>query len=201
MASLPLRLFGHVNGKFEVFNTRDHKVEKFSIITYTWGDKKQPYNCGIPGVNWNVKVSPQKLNDIKRLMIAANIQYLWVDCICLNQDDKNEIAAEIPRMYTYYKSAQKCYILMDMDVVWDPQEIVESLKFIDHVLENSKFDSRSTILLIILKSHADSVMLMISGRCFSCLGSQVDRNHDSPLVPMGGPETNDMVLPNGGLSG
>jgi hypothetical protein len=139
MASVvPLRLLGHTNGHFEVFDPRElaHRVDHFDIITYTWGVKTQPYNCGIDGVDWNVKVSRKKLEDIKRLMIKDNVQYLWVDCVCLNQDDEKEMSVEIPKMYKYYKSARKCYILMDMDEVWNPQDIVDNLKFLDHILSH-----------------------------------------------------------------
>lgn len=135
-SSLPLRLLSHTNGKFKVIDTSDpaQVVKEFDIITYTWGAKTQPYNCGIEGVDWNVKITPRKLVDIKRLMVESNIRYLWVDCVCLNQDDQKEMAVEVLRMYEYYKSARKCYILMEMDEVWDPQDIVDNLKFIDHIL-------------------------------------------------------------------
>jgi hypothetical protein len=134
----PSRLLGRINGNFEVFNPHDadHKVDRFDIITYTWGEKTKPYNCGIDGVTWNVKISKEKLEDIKRLMIKDDVQYLWVDCVCLNQDDEKEMSVEIPKMYEYYKSARKCYILMDMDEVWNPQDIVDNLKFIDHILSH-----------------------------------------------------------------
>ncbi|TVY78330.1 hypothetical protein LSUE1_G006695 [Lachnellula suecica] len=139
-AVLPSRLLSHINGRFEVFDTRDpsRRVDHFDIITYRWGENVLPYNCGIDGVNWNVKVAEKKLDDIKRLMIKENVQYLWVDCVCLNQDDKEEMSNEIPKMYQYYKSARKCYILMDMDEVWNPQEIVDNLKFIDHILSHMR---------------------------------------------------------------
>lgn len=112
---LPSRLIGHTNGNFEVFDTCNstHKVDHFDIITYTWGKTVPPYNCGIDGVNWNVPIREKKLEDIKRLMIDADVQYLWADCVCINQEDEKEKAVEIPKMYQYYKSARKCYILMD----------------------------------------------------------------------------------------
>lgn len=112
---LPARLISNNDGKFEVFNTSDpaYRVDAFDIITYTWGEGVPPYNPGVEGVTWNVPIQPKKIEDIKRLMIKANIQYLWADCICINQEDHTEKAVEIPKMYQYYKSARKCYILMD----------------------------------------------------------------------------------------
>lgn len=38
------------------------------------------------------------------------------------------------RELTQYKSARQCYILMEMNVVWNPQAIIDNLKFIDHIL-------------------------------------------------------------------
>ncbi|KAK3380808.1 hypothetical protein B0H63DRAFT_494827 [Podospora didyma] len=59
--------------------------------------------------NWAVTVSEEKLVEIKRLMVVANVQYMWVDCVRLNQDDNRE------------KS-------------FDPQHIVDDLKSLDNVL-------------------------------------------------------------------
>lgn len=136
---LPSRLLGRIDGKFKVFDTHDPKaprVNHFDIITYTWGPTRAAYRCDIEGVDWNVEVSPDKLEDIKRLMEEDNIEFMWVDCVCLNQDNKTEIDAEVLKMYDYYKRARKCYILMEMDEVWNPQEIVDNLKFIDHILSH-----------------------------------------------------------------
>jgi len=135
---LPSRLLGHSNGKFFVCDPRDRKVDHFDIISYTWGDLVDPYNCGIEGVDWDVIISKEKLEDIKRLMISAGVQYLWVDCVCINQADSKEKSAEISRMYEYYKNARMCYILMNMAEVWNPQEIVDDLKFLDHILSHMR---------------------------------------------------------------
>ncbi|RYP54129.1 hypothetical protein DL768_001014 [Monosporascus sp. mg162] len=94
------------------------------------------YMPGIPGVTWRVPIRPEKLNDIKRLMISSGSKYLWCDCVCLNQEDEDEKAVEIAKMFEYYKSARMCHILLDMPQVWNPQEIVDNLKFIDHTLSH-----------------------------------------------------------------
>jgi hypothetical protein len=140
MASdLPPRLFRRTNDDFQVISTLDIKFDaKFDIISYTWGDTVSPYSSGIPGVSWKLRISPKKIGDIKRLMIHDNIEYLWVDCICLHQEDEQEKGIELGSMYKYYKSARKCYVLMDMDEAWNPQDVVNNLKFIDHILSNMK---------------------------------------------------------------
>ena len=37
-------------------------------------------------------------------MTAAKIRYLRVDCVCINQENVREKAAEISKMYQYYRS-------------------------------------------------------------------------------------------------
>ena len=139
MASyLPSRLLGHVDGEFFVFDPRSRNVGQFDIISYTWGDEVEPYDCGIEGVDWKVTVSPAKINDIKRLMVTAGVQYLWADCVCIDQANSVQKSAEIAKMFEYYRSAHMCHILMDMSEVWFPQDIVDNLKFLDHVLSHMR---------------------------------------------------------------
>ncbi|KAM5344910.1 hypothetical protein ACJ41O_010772 [Fusarium nematophilum] len=133
-SGLPLRLLCHDNGNFSVVDPVAHRVTSFDILSYTWGAEVQPHNCRIGGVTWDVKINPGKLEDIKRLMMAANITYLWADCVCINQTDEDEKAAEIPKMFEYYRNAERCHLLIDMDEEWVPQKIVDDLKFVDHVL-------------------------------------------------------------------
>lgn len=131
---LPRRLLRHINGEFSVFEPAPGSVESYDVVSYTWGEEVAERDSEIPGVGWAVKISKSKLDSIKKLMEEANIQYLWVDCICIHQTDETEMSIEIFKMFEYYKSASKCHILMDMTEVWNPQEIVDDLKFIDHVL-------------------------------------------------------------------
>ncbi|KAF2759976.1 hypothetical protein EJ05DRAFT_537160 [Pseudovirgaria hyperparasitica] len=133
---LPLRLLSLANGEFSVIDPRASMISEFDIVSYTWGDLVEPYMCGIPGVTWKIPLRPEKLAAIMRLLgsISSETRYLWCDCVCLNQDDMDEKAVEIPRMFDYYKSARKCHILLDIPLVWNPQEIVDNLKFLDHVL-------------------------------------------------------------------
>lgn len=133
-SSLPLRLLYHDRGDFSVIDPVAHHVTSFDILSYTWGPEVEPYNCRLDGVTWNVKINPDRLNDIKRLMIVADIKYVWADCVCINQTDEDEKAMEIPKMFEYYRSAERCHLLLDMDEEWIPQKIVDDLKFIDHVL-------------------------------------------------------------------
>ncbi|KAF2277347.1 uncharacterized protein EI97DRAFT_432226 [Westerdykella ornata] len=136
MSGMPIRLLRHLgDGQFDVFDPRPYPVQ-FDIVSYTWGPTIPAYTCDIAGVTWGIILKPEKLDEIKRLMITANIQHLWVDCVCINQGDETEKAVEVTKMFEYYKTARQCHILLEMPEVWDPQRIVDDLKFVDHVLSH-----------------------------------------------------------------
>ena len=135
MASiLPLRFLSQTNGKFYITDPRVQRVDHYDIISYTWGDTVAPYRCDIHGLDWELILRQEKLEQIKRFMIKSNVQHLWVDSLCIKQLDEKEKSFEIAKMFEYYKNARVCHILVSLPEVCDPQEIVDNLKFLDHVL-------------------------------------------------------------------
>lgn len=132
----PLRLLNYNGADFCVVNTSHHDVESFDIISYRWGDVVPSYRCDIEGVGWNVTISSNKLDDIKRLMKEAKIKFLWADCVCINQDNESEKANEIARMNRYYQDARQCHILLEMMDPRQPQCIIDDLKAMDHIISH-----------------------------------------------------------------
>ncbi|KAK4452252.1 heterokaryon incompatibility protein 6, OR allele [Podospora aff. communis PSN243] len=140
----PLRLLTHSkdSNSFQVFHPT--YPLRYDILSYTWRSAllheddntppPPPYDTGIEGISWRVKVHPLKLAQIKAFMISSGIQYLWVDALCINQDDEVEVAGEMEKMYYYYTGADRCHVLLDMEEAWDPHAIVEELRFVDHIM-------------------------------------------------------------------
>ncbi len=144
MASvLPLRLLRYDAGtqSFGVMQPNAPgapRVQSFDITSYTWGLKRKiPFKTKIDGVTWPLYLSKKKLRTIKKLMVQGGIEYLWADCVCINQCDDTEKAGEVPKMYEYYRSARKCHILLEIDEVWDPQKTVANLGFVGHVMSQT----------------------------------------------------------------
>ncbi|KAI9778504.1 MAG: hypothetical protein M1839_008034 [Geoglossum umbratile] len=96
----------------------------------------------VEGVDWDMTIDKSKIEEIKTLMQEDDVlSFMWVDCLCINQTDKAEKHNEISKMYQYYKSARKCHILISMDNPWKPQEIVENLQFVNHILTHMSASS------------------------------------------------------------
>ncbi|KAL4902194.1 hypothetical protein BDW74DRAFT_181044 [Aspergillus multicolor] len=185
---------------FSVKDPRELGVQHFDIVSYQYGKKAKPWDCSqpsadwpsLPGVNWKVTIRKSKLKELLRLMDEADIEYLWTDCVCFDQENQAEKSAEVARMYEYYKSAETCHIIINMDEfggandddedvdidleeedeededanepgaaggpfsapstihnpVWDPQTIVDDLKFLDHILHHMVGAARATDALL-----------------------------------------------------
>ncbi|KAJ0419154.1 heterokaryon incompatibility protein-domain-containing protein [Aspergillus carlsbadensis] len=181
---------------FSVEDPHRLAVQRFDIVSYRWGQKVEPWSCaersedwdGLLGVTWRIKVTKAKMKELLRLMEEADIEFLWADCVCVDQENEAEKSAEIGRMYEYYKSADRCHIIINMDdvldppnthksetkgqnqdqkgeglennaetssgatvrhsSVWNPQAIVDDLKFLDHVLHHTVIAAVATDALL-----------------------------------------------------
>ncbi|GAB1215234.1 hypothetical protein ATERTT37_004420 [Aspergillus terreus] len=121
----------HKVTKFFVDDPRKLGVKQFDIVSYLYGKKAKPWDCappsedwdGLPGVNWKVNARKSKLKEILRLMDEADIDYLWADCVCFDQENMAEKSAEVSRMYEYYKSAEKCHIIINVDDIATARDV------------------------------------------------------------------------------
>ncbi|QYS99450.1 HET domain-containing protein [Trichoderma simmonsii] len=164
MASvLPLRLLRYdaATENFAVVQPNGSgapRVQSFDITSYTWGPtRKIPFKTKIQGVTWPLHLSKKKLRQIKKLMVQDGIEYLWADCVCINQNDDAEKAREVPKMYEYYRSARKCHILLEIDEVWDPQKTVANLGFVGHVMSQTSGEAITSEAKMMTPNMIDSL--------------------------------------------
>jgi hypothetical protein len=129
----PRFLLGRENDRFFVFETNGRSYN-YDIVSYRW-ETVDAYKCEfIDGINWTVTISERKLRKIQNLMRRQDVQYMWVDSVCINKQDKKQESEELSKMFYYYKYARKCFLLVEMPALFDPQQIVDDLKFLDHVI-------------------------------------------------------------------
>ena len=122
MASTPRYLFHRYNGnQFSIIETNGHSYS-YDIISYCWGARVVDYDYnhvrekgehkgdGIDsakdrseGLNWAIGIRREKVDAFKELMRFKDIDYLWVDSLCINKNDKQQETEEMARMFHYYK--------------------------------------------------------------------------------------------------
>lgn len=158
MAPLRLLTYNAKDGTFSVVYPANlgGRVQ-YHIASYTWqdGDEEEKdeddddedddggseggiegVDTGIEGVTWKLELSQKKLDGIKQFVRTSEVTYLWVDSLCINQNDSGEVNVEMSKMHDYYTNAVKCHILLDMAEAWDPHGIVRDLRFVNHILEH-----------------------------------------------------------------
>jgi hypothetical protein len=135
MPSSPRYLLHRHNGnQFSLVETNGYSYS-YDIVSYCWGGKVPKYDYNyvltksdidgldsdgldsekdrIEGLNWDITVRREKVNDIKKLMCFKDIDYLWADCVCINKNDKQQESEEFAKMFQYYKVRLMSYIFLD----------------------------------------------------------------------------------------
>jgi hypothetical protein len=108
---LPLRVISIKDHgeSFQLRLTRCHIPESYAALSYCWGgyqpvkstsDTIEAYSNDIP-----VHDLPRTLLDAVIATRKLGLSYLWIDCICINQDDGLEKSIEISKMPDIYAGA------------------------------------------------------------------------------------------------
>jgi hypothetical protein len=86
-------------------------TEKYAAVSHRWCDKsvpmlittKQAYQKHTKGIS--TTDMPAVLNDSIRVTRNLGLRYLWMDTLCLIQDDNQDKEEELPKMGAYYANA------------------------------------------------------------------------------------------------
>ncbi|KAG4442691.1 hypothetical protein IFR05_001798 [Cadophora sp. M221] len=111
---LPTRLISipqpHENQEtVHLWNTKNQKVVPYAALSYCWGQQGQVTTSGrnlqshLDGIA--VKSLPQTIQDAIEVARNLAIPNLWIDSLCISQDDPIEKATEISRMPLVYSQA------------------------------------------------------------------------------------------------
>ncbi|VUC24927.1 unnamed protein product [Clonostachys rosea] len=141
--------FGLQNPRLVLSSYPIHDLPKFVALSYTWG---HPHNQN-PGVikayqqHFPIYVNDQQFRVLKNLKEALSsllwfwdfsddVQHLWIDAICINQDDIAERAAQVSIMDHIFMRAQTTAVWLGQSTPgsW------ETLGFFDKMLKVSAAD-------------------------------------------------------------
>lgn len=81
---------------------------KYATLSYCWGRRqsfkldKQTENLLTTGIS-ATSCLPKTLSDAVEVAWDLGISWIWIDCLCIRQDDENEKAAEVAKMHLIYQ--------------------------------------------------------------------------------------------------
>jgi Heterokaryon incompatibility protein (HET) len=109
------------------------KDENYECLSYSWGPEvgpevENPPSVGImhSGKSWQLRIRENLALALRHLRHKQATRYLWVDAICINQDDKNEKSHQIPMMGKIYGEATNVCI-------WLGEKADTSITALDHI--------------------------------------------------------------------
>jgi hypothetical protein len=87
-----------------------HKTQTpiYEAVSYTWGEPHFLHSVVIHGLRIAITANVDVM--LRHLRKVRKVRYLWIDAICLNQDDPVEKASQIERMGLIYRAAKRVNI-------------------------------------------------------------------------------------------
>ena len=100
---------------------------EFSALSYTWADgfATSQIKMIAVGGSHQMKIKPNLGKALRRLRRPDEAVFLWIDAICINQDNKSEKADQIPRLAAIYRNARHVCVWLDPC----PNDTVTNLAF------------------------------------------------------------------------
>ncbi|EJT72191.1 hypothetical protein GGTG_09058 [Gaeumannomyces tritici R3-111a-1] len=108
-----------VHMDLETYRDNDHP--EYETVSYTWGgenDDSSPSQPVYVGPCWDALLQTKNCHDMLRLLRPRRgLRFLWVDAICINQNDPDERAHQVSKMQIIYSNAWRCFVYLGSDVV------------------------------------------------------------------------------------
>ncbi|PKS06248.1 hypothetical protein jhhlp_006994 [Lomentospora prolificans] len=86
----------------------DHDALEYEALSYTWGDKANPETILLDGQH--VPVTTNLYAALRALRQPTRPRQLWIDALCINQQDVRERSHEVFRMRLIYERATRVVI-------------------------------------------------------------------------------------------
>lgn len=85
----------------------------YETVSYTWGESPRFTSCLFCESGATiVRITPNVEDILRYLRKAARIRYLWIDAICLNQNDHAEKSIQVPLMAEIYSQCRKTHLYL-----------------------------------------------------------------------------------------
>jgi len=81
---------------------------KYEALSYAWGVEQDSQRISLDSQPFSI--SPTLESALRRLRLAKSPRKLWVDCLCINQEDVAERSAQVSLMQDIYTDSQRVLI-------------------------------------------------------------------------------------------
>ncbi|KAI6089515.1 heterokaryon incompatibility protein-domain-containing protein [Hypoxylon rubiginosum] len=179
---LPRRVLdvGGCNGTIRLYESHRGETAQYATLSYCWGKGGQQLttttgNLQDHMVSIPVKSLPQTIRDAVEVCQKISIRYLWVDALCIVQDDDDDKIDQIACMGLIYKQSTVTVVAASAEKVADgfltearPKRTFQLLDTNDHIARLPMFidddTTPGTVYLRTDEEHIASSALSIFSR-------------------------------------
>lgn len=96
-------------GNLEVVKlSADTLLQRYDALSYTWGEQKPTEHIKIIQSNqqYRIRIRPNLYQALQHLRLHRDDRYLWVDAICIHQDDELEKSSQVRMMSQIFNNSR-----------------------------------------------------------------------------------------------
>jgi ankyrin repeat protein len=151
----------------ELFHAKVYDTEdalEYEALSYTWGGSYKSHEIEVNG--GNLEVTENLFKALHHLRYHHQDRILWIDAICIDQDNNKELGHQVQQMGSIYKGAEQVIIWLgqatsDTDLAFNYMQTLEmqSLNYACNNWKNSDERWRflwSNVLLSLKDVHKDA---------------------------------------------
>ncbi|OTB12793.1 hypothetical protein K445DRAFT_337402, partial [Daldinia sp. EC12] len=87
---------------------------RFEALSYVWGDVNDTLPIEVLGQE--VKITKNLESALRHLRDSDQVRRLWVDAVCVDQDDSSELSHQVAMMDTIYSRAERVIAWLGMEL-------------------------------------------------------------------------------------
>ncbi len=115
---------GPISARFQICNIHGQHSVEWEAISYTWDGQRPTHEIEIDGEI--VRVTRNVFRILEDLRLREGRRFLWVDAVCISQDDPDEKSQQVALMRWIYQEALAVIIWLDVDGMEDAAAAVSS---------------------------------------------------------------------------
>ncbi|KAF2649500.1 HET-domain-containing protein [Lophiostoma macrostomum CBS 122681] len=100
---------------FELFTTTLDEAPQFQAVSYVWGSGDREVRLHFRQGGF-LMITPRLANSLKELVKECSAGFLWIDQICINQEDEEDKAHQIPLMGDIYRLSAQVLVYLAPDL-------------------------------------------------------------------------------------
>ena len=134
-----IRLLSFSTGleELHIIHTNLDKAPSYTSVSYSWNDQQRDHYLHLD--SHKLKIIENLQSGLPYLIKEASTQFLWADGICIDQENVEEKAIQLPLMREIYTRCQECLVWLghstpETDIAIDAiPRIAEHLKLYDAI--------------------------------------------------------------------